>query len=121
MAILCAFIDLIIPIANINRVYSGGFTQFKKDNERGFSGVLWHDEFLFRDGAMDPMSMDAKIEAWEKRGLQGIVVKDGTFGTAQHQGGGSGAEETREAIACNTVKNHAPWEGSSVRSSSFGP
>ena len=45
MAIHCEFIDLIIPIANIDRVYPGGFAQFKKDHEQGFSGVLWHPEY----------------------------------------------------------------------------
>lgn len=77
MAIHCEFIDLIIPIANIDRVYPGGFAQFKKDHEQGFSGVLWHDDHLFRTGAMDPRSMDGMIEEWEKRGLHGIVEKDG--------------------------------------------
>lgn len=61
MAINCEFINLIIPISKIDSVYSGGFLKFKDDSEIGFSiGALWHDTFLFRDGAMDSRSLELR-------------------------------------------------------------
>lgn len=77
MAIHLEFIDLIIPIANIDRVYPGGFAQYKIDNAEAFGGRLWHDDFLFRDGAMDALSMEHMVKEWEQRGLKGAVEKDG--------------------------------------------
>jgi len=55
MAERCEFIDVIVPIRNIDRVYRGGFAAFKKDNAPLFGGRLWHDQSLLRDGAMNPM------------------------------------------------------------------
>jgi len=77
MAIHCEFIDLIIPIANINKVYPGGFVKYKSDNIEGFSGRLWHDDYLFRDGAMDGGVMQSLCQEWEQRGLQGAVETNG--------------------------------------------
>lgn len=78
MAIQCEFIDLIIPIQKIDKVYPGGFSQFKEDNKNGFSGKLWHDQFLFRDGAMNPRDIRFLAEEWEKMGLEGIVEREGS-------------------------------------------
>jgi hypothetical protein len=78
MAIYCEFINLIIPISKIDLVYSGGFTKFKEDNAFGFSiGVLWNDEFLFRDGAMNPIDIDYRIKKWENLGLKGLSEVNG--------------------------------------------
>lgn len=77
MAIKCEFIDLIIPISNIDRVYVGGFSQFKADYIDHFNGRFRHDDFLFRDGAMNPMDIQHMIEKWEKLGLKGIEENDG--------------------------------------------
>jgi hypothetical protein len=77
MAIHCEFIDLIIPISNIDKVYVGGFQKFKSDNIGMFSKRLWHDDFLFRDGAMDGMGMRMLCKEWEERGLVGVVDVDG--------------------------------------------
>ncbi len=73
MAIYCEFINLIIPISKIDSVYSEGFVKFKEDNAIGFSiGVLWHDDFLIRDGAMNLSSLDLRIKKWEALGLKGL-------------------------------------------------
>jgi len=77
MVILCEFIDLIIPISNINKVYPGGFEKFKSDNLDGFEGRYQHDEYLFRDGAMNSMDIKLLLDQWEKLGLQGIVKLGG--------------------------------------------
>lgn len=73
MFIQCEFIDLIIPISNIEKVYPGGFEKFKSDNIVGFEGRYQHDEFLFRDGAMNQMDIQFLMEYWKKLGLKGIV------------------------------------------------
>jgi len=77
MAILCEFIDLIIPISNINKVYPGGFEKFKSDNIDGFDGRYQYDEFLFRDGAMNSIDIKFLVDQWEKLGLQGIAKSTG--------------------------------------------
>lgn len=77
MAVHCEFIDFIIPIKNINKVYAGGFAKFKEDNREGFSSKLWHDNSLLRDGAMSPSGIEALIQKWEDLGLIGIEVRNG--------------------------------------------
>lgn len=78
MAIYCEFINLIIPISKIESVYKGGFTKFKEDNAVGFNiGVLWHDDYLFRDGAMNLSSLNSRINKWESLGLKGLSVVNG--------------------------------------------
>lgn len=77
MAIRCEFIDFIIPIKNIDLVYPGGFIKYKQDHIQGFSGRLWHDEFLFRDGAMSPRDIEVLVQEWEALGLQGVVEING--------------------------------------------
>jgi hypothetical protein len=73
MAIYCEFINLIIPITNVDLVYPGGYTKYKEDCAIGFSiGVLWHDDFLFRDGSMSMMGLDNRIKKWENLGLKGL-------------------------------------------------
>ncbi len=78
MAIYCEFINFIIPISKIDSVYMGGFSKFKEDNASGFSiGVLWHDDFLLRDGAMNSSSLDSRIKKWENLGLIGLSNLNG--------------------------------------------
>lgn len=76
MAIQCEFINLIIPIEKIELVYAGGFKKFKQDHIQGFSGRLYHDDFLFRDGAMSRMDMNNLIKEWETLGLKGKAEID---------------------------------------------
>ena len=77
MAIQCEFIDLIIPIDKIELVYTGGFKKFKEDHIQGFSGRLYHDNFLFRDGAMCNEDIKILVNEWEALGLKGLVEIDG--------------------------------------------
>ena len=77
MAIKCEFIDFIIPIDKIDLVYPGGFRKFKEDHIQGFSGRLYHDDFLFRDGAMNHMDIERLVNEWEALGLKGIIEIDG--------------------------------------------
>lgn len=79
MAIQCEFIDFIIPIKKIDLVYPGGFTKFKEDHAMSgnVKGKLWHDQFLFRDGAMSPMDIRNLVEKFESLGLKGTVEING--------------------------------------------
>lgn len=78
MAIYCEFINLIIPISKINLTYEGGFNKFKEDNLNGYEiGILWHDEYLFRDGAMHSSNLDIRIKKLEKLRLIGLIEKNG--------------------------------------------
>jgi hypothetical protein len=78
MAIYCEFINLIIPIKNIDLVYPGGFNKYKEEYDFGFStGVLWNDEFLFRDGSMSMKGLDNRIKKWENLGLKGLSELNG--------------------------------------------
>ena len=77
MAVYCEFINFIIPIKNIDSVYPGGFEKFKSDNLKMFKGRYWHDEFLFRDGAMNSVDISELKKHWEKMGLIGIEDPNG--------------------------------------------
>ena len=77
MAIKCEFIDFIIPLDKIDLVYPGGFKKFKEDNIKVFSGRMYHDDFLFRDGAMNHMDIAGLIKQWEALGLKGLTEIDG--------------------------------------------
>ena len=74
MAIKLRFINVIIPIANIERCYPGGFNRFKADTN-GYENI-WFDDYIVRDGAMNPMDVEMIIEIWEALGLQSREVID---------------------------------------------
>jgi hypothetical protein len=69
MAVRLEFINLLIPIKNIDAHYPGGFKKFCEDNRDLLGGRLWHDEHLLRDGAMNPKDMEALIGYWKELGL----------------------------------------------------
>lgn len=77
MSVMLEFINLIIPIENIERVYPGGFNSFVQENIRLFGGRLWHDDFLFRDGAMNSYDIKDTIKDWKKLGLIPYEKKNG--------------------------------------------
>jgi hypothetical protein len=77
MAIQCQFIDLIIPIENINKVYPGGFSEFKENSLALFSRKFWNDQFLIIYGATNPPDTEFLAKKLEQLGLIGIIEKDG--------------------------------------------
>jgi hypothetical protein len=95
MAIQCEFIDLIIPIDKIDSVYTGGFRKFKEDHIQGFlCGRLYHDNYLFRDGAMSSTDIGSLVRKWEALGLKGRMEIDskkqwGDFCVVEGMFGGS--------------------------------
>ena len=77
MAIATEFINFIVPIHNIRAKYPGGWEQCLKDHEHLIGGRVWYDEYLFRDGAMNPMDIESLVEEWEAMGFEGIVTREG--------------------------------------------
>lgn len=77
MPVRCECIDVIVPIANIDRVYPGGFSAFKAEYRDNFGVRFWHDDHLFRDGAMSPRDAGTAVEFWEPFGLIATTERDG--------------------------------------------
>ncbi len=73
MAIETAFINLIIPIENIEKKYPGGFKQYKLNSET----ILAHDNYIVMKTAMSPWDMESLVKECEDFGLVGIVEKGG--------------------------------------------
>ncbi len=69
MAIRTEFIDFIVAIETINVKYPGGWEQCLEDHENLLGGRVWHDEYLFRDGAMNPSDIGYLIEKWTSMGF----------------------------------------------------
>jgi len=77
MAIYLEFIDLVVPIERIREKYPGGMEACLRDHAQFIGGRVWYDEFLFRDGAMDPGSAGALVDSWEQRGFQPFTERHG--------------------------------------------
>jgi hypothetical protein len=77
MAIRLKFINLIIPIAKIERCYAGGFESFVSENKELIRRRVWYDDYLFRDGAMNPRDMEHLVREWVRRGLVPFEESDG--------------------------------------------
>ena len=77
MAIALEFIDLVVPIALIRQKYPGGWAQCLQDHERLIGGRVWFDEYLLRDGAMNPADIESLVEEWMSLGFQPTAEVDG--------------------------------------------
>jgi hypothetical protein len=77
MAVMTEFIDLIVPITLIEEKYPGGWERCLSDHKRAIGGRVWFDDYLFRDGAMNPTAMDALLKAWWKLGFDCYAEQDG--------------------------------------------
>jgi len=69
MAVRLEFINLLIPVNNIDAHYPGGFKTFCEENRGLMGGRMWHDDNLLRDGAMNPKDMEALVGYWKELGL----------------------------------------------------
>jgi len=69
MSIQLEFINLIVPIKTIEEKYPGGWEKCLTDHIDLIGGRVWYDEFLFRDGAMNPMDIGHLVKQWEKFGF----------------------------------------------------
>lgn len=94
MAIKTEFINFIVPIEVIKAKYPGGWKKCLKDHANLLRGRCWHDDYLFRDGAMNPMDMQHLVQSWEEMGFEAtkkvagktkwadFCVYEGLFGSA---------------------------------------
>ncbi len=77
MAILTEFINFIVPIKVIKAKYPGGWEKCLEDHKRSLGGGVFHDDYLFCDGAMNPLDMKAIVEHWKQLGVEDTYEKDG--------------------------------------------
>jgi len=77
MAVALEFIDFIVPIIVIREKYPGGWEQCLKDHERLIGGRVWYDDYLLRDGAMNPNDIESLIDEWTALGFQPMEERDG--------------------------------------------
>jgi len=77
MAVALEFIDFIVPIAVIEAKYPGGWEQCLRDHAALLGGRVWHDEHLFRDGAMGPAGIEALVRKWEALGFEPSANREG--------------------------------------------
>ena len=61
MAVAQEYIDFFVPIGIIRQKYPGGWEQCLCDHQHLIGGRVWHDEHLFRDGAMSPADMQPSL------------------------------------------------------------
>jgi len=67
MPVALEFFNFIVPIETIRKKYPGGWKQCLKDNDYP---CMWHDEHLFRTGAMNTMDIEDIIIRWENMGFK---------------------------------------------------
>ena len=77
MAIKLEFLNLIIPIKQINLCYLGGFELFREHHQDKFGENFWHDMHLFRDGVMTSMEMESLVSFWQHKGLVPYIERNG--------------------------------------------
>jgi|WetSurMetagenome_2_1015567.scaffolds.fasta_scaffold995237_1 hypothetical protein len=71
MAIALEYLSVVVPIRKIDECeVTAGFHRFLQSDRFSESGPRWHDEFLFREGAMNPMDIEQIAAAWKNRGLK---------------------------------------------------
>lgn len=77
MPVKLELINLIVRIDRIQQKYPGGFEACLVDHTGQLGSIAWHDEALFRTGAMSPHDMGSLVEFWESKGLTGAKDCDG--------------------------------------------
>ena len=71
MAIHLEMINLIIPIQRIETYYPGGWDGFHAEHHDAIGWQIWHDDHLCREGAMNPMDLEIRLDHWNALGLRG--------------------------------------------------
>jgi hypothetical protein len=75
VAIALEFIDVVVPIARIRALYPGGWQQCTRDYAALLGRRVWHDQHLFRDGAMSPSEAQRLVEGWAVLGFEPIGTR----------------------------------------------
>ncbi|HEV2112019.1 MAG TPA: hypothetical protein VGT99_11750 [Gammaproteobacteria bacterium] len=74
MAIRLQFINLIIPVATLERLLAPEESGFLRAEDPSLGDMVWHDAYLCRiEGAMNWADVEEMVARWEARGLQGLV------------------------------------------------
>jgi len=77
MSIQLEFINFIVPIKTIEEKYPGGWQQCLEDYKNLVGGRVWYDDYLFRDGAMNPRDIEYLVNEWKEMGFAPTVTIDG--------------------------------------------
>jgi hypothetical protein len=77
MAIALEFIDFVVPISVIEEKYPGGWKQCLYDHAGSVGRAIWHDEHLFRAGAMAPAGIEYLVNKWSSIGFTPMELNDG--------------------------------------------
>ncbi len=77
MAVRLECFNVIIPIANIDKYYPGGFDGFKQDNSDLIGAGMWYDDRIFRDGAMNHLDVEMILDSWKRLGLKITSICNG--------------------------------------------
>ena len=70
MAVALEFINFIVPISVIQRKYPGGWQKCLADHVDLLGSVVWHDDYLFRDGAMSARDIEGAATHWRSMGFK---------------------------------------------------
>lgn len=69
MAVILEFLNFIVPIEVIKAKYPGGWDQCLEDHSNLIGGRVWHDDYLFRDGAMNGSGIEELLDDWTDMGF----------------------------------------------------
>ena len=70
MAVAQEFYDIFIRIADVDRVYPGGFDAYLTEFATDIGYTIWFDEYLLREGAMSSQDAHQIVEHWRNLGLK---------------------------------------------------
>ena len=74
MAIALEYFNFIVRRSTIEEKYPGGWDQCLIDHASSLGTRVWYDEYLFRDGAMNPIDMENLVNAWRDIGFQSVLI-----------------------------------------------
>lgn len=77
MAVAQEFYDIFTQIADVHRVYPGGFDAYLTDFATDIGYTIWFDEYLLREGAMSGRDAHQIVEHWKNLGLTPWREEDG--------------------------------------------
>ncbi len=78
MAVKLEFINILIPVENIERCASiGGFKGFLGMKEGLLGEIDWYDEHLYRTGVMNPLEIEEIVDDWKVYGLTPVIEEAG--------------------------------------------
>lgn len=78
MSIEMQFINIIVPLQNLKkcREYNNLTKVLSRYNPAIISKIILHDNYIFRDGAMNWYDINAELQFWKKQGLKLTKIKN---------------------------------------------